>query len=191
MWLTVKTCAEVMYIDGWMGCKIKNKQCVTVKWYRKCFIYRTADVILAAPNVSGFIAQLVKESHRYREFTSSNPVKVLTFSGFHKCSYTKCLHNREDQSSLDFTSAGLYMKHFVYHFTFIPHGVVFRTHKWPAVRFHVVLLHSCRLLKEKSSSMPPILLFMTYLKIAVIFKVIHINADLETLSEWFSRTSPQ
>ena len=35
-----------------------------------------------APNVSGLIAQLVRASHRYREVTSSNPVKVLTFSGF-------------------------------------------------------------------------------------------------------------
>ena len=35
-----------------------------------------------APNVSGFIAQLVRASHRYREVTGSNPVEVLTFSGF-------------------------------------------------------------------------------------------------------------
>ena len=32
--------------------------------------------------VSGFIAQLVRASHRYREVTGSNPVEVLTFSGF-------------------------------------------------------------------------------------------------------------
>ena len=35
-----------------------------------------------APNVSGFIAQLVWASHRYREVTGSNPVEVLTFTGF-------------------------------------------------------------------------------------------------------------
>ena len=36
-----------------------------------------------APNVSGFIAQLVRASHRYREVTGSNPVEVLNFfSGF-------------------------------------------------------------------------------------------------------------
>ena len=35
------------------------------------------------PNVSGFIAQLVGASHRYREVTGSNPVEVLTFSGFY------------------------------------------------------------------------------------------------------------
>ena len=32
-----------------------------------------------APNVSGFIAQLLRASHRYREVTGSNPVEVLTF----------------------------------------------------------------------------------------------------------------
>ena len=33
-------------------------------------------------NVSGFIAQLVRASHRYHEVTGSNPVEVLAFSGF-------------------------------------------------------------------------------------------------------------
>ena len=32
-----------------------------------------------APNVSGFIAQLVRASHRYREVTGSSPVEVLHF----------------------------------------------------------------------------------------------------------------
>ena len=32
-----------------------------------------------ATNVSGFIAQLVRASHRYREVTGSNPVEVLNF----------------------------------------------------------------------------------------------------------------
>ena len=35
-----------------------------------------------AINVSGFIAQLVRASHRYREVTGSNPVEVLNYSGF-------------------------------------------------------------------------------------------------------------
>ena len=30
-----------------------------------------------APNVSGFIAQLVRASHRYREVAGSNPVEAL------------------------------------------------------------------------------------------------------------------
>ena len=36
-----------------------------------------------APIVSGFIAQLVRTSHRYHEVTGSNPVEVLNFSGFY------------------------------------------------------------------------------------------------------------
>ena len=35
-----------------------------------------------APNVSGFIAQLVRVSHWYRKVKDSNPVEVLKFSGF-------------------------------------------------------------------------------------------------------------
>ena len=40
--------------------------------------------------VSGFIAQLVRTSHRYREVTGLNPVEILTFSGF----YTQLLKLR-------------------------------------------------------------------------------------------------
>ena len=35
-----------------------------------------------APKVSGFIAQLVRASTRYREVTGSNPIEVLKISGF-------------------------------------------------------------------------------------------------------------
>ena len=81
---------------GRMSLSVKSFcKVLSVKWYMKCFIYWTADlkfqiqVILhglirthkwPAPNVSGFIAQLVRASHRYREVTGSNPVEVLTFS---------------------------------------------------------------------------------------------------------------
>ena len=34
-------------------------------------------------SATGFIAQLVRASHRCREVTGSNPVEVLTFSGFY------------------------------------------------------------------------------------------------------------
>ena len=78
-------------------------------------------MILNAPNVSGFIAQLVRASHWYREVTGSNLVEVLTFSDLDKRSYINCVHNCEDHSSLDFTSAVLYMKHFKYHFTHNPY----------------------------------------------------------------------
>ena len=42
-----------------------------------------------------------------------------------------CVHNCDDHSLLDFKSAVQYMKHFIYHFTSIHHGLI-RTHKWPA-----------------------------------------------------------
>ena len=84
-----------------------------------------------APKVSGFIAQLVRVSQRYREATGSNPIKVLTFTGFHKRNCINCFHNCEDQSLLDFTSALQFMKYFTYIFTFIPHALL-RTNKWPA-----------------------------------------------------------
>ena len=54
-------------------------------------------------NISGFITQLVKASHRYREVTDSNPVEVLTVSR----NYINCVHNCVDHSSLDFISAVL------------------------------------------------------------------------------------
>ena len=38
---------------------------------------------ISPAKVSGFIAQLVRASNRYREVTGSNPVEVLTFSGFY------------------------------------------------------------------------------------------------------------
>ena len=66
--------------------------------YMKCFIYWTADLKSSklgssqlwthkwpAPNVSGFIAQLFRASHRYREVTGSKiekKVEILSFSGF-------------------------------------------------------------------------------------------------------------
>ena len=59
--------------------------------YMKHFIYYFTSILHGlirthkwpAPNVSGFIAQLVRASDRYREVTGSNPVEVLTFSGFY------------------------------------------------------------------------------------------------------------
>ena len=57
--------------------------------YTKYFIYHVTSILhglirthkLPAPSVSGFIAQLVRASHQYREVTGWNPVEVLTFSG--------------------------------------------------------------------------------------------------------------
>ena len=56
--------------------------------YMKHFIYHFTSILHGlirtqkwpAPNISGFIAQLVRASHWYREVTGLNPVEVLTFS---------------------------------------------------------------------------------------------------------------
>ena len=58
-----------------------------------------------APNVSGFIAQLVRASHWYREVTGSNPVEVLNFFQASLRDCINCVHNCEDQPSFDFISA--------------------------------------------------------------------------------------
>ena len=72
------------------------------------------------PNISGFIAQLVRALHRYREVTGSNPVEVLTFSGFYtQLLCLNCVQNCDDHSLLDFKYADQYMKHFIYHFTIL------------------------------------------------------------------------
>ena len=63
------------------------------------------------PNVSGFIAQFVKASHRYPDVTGSNPVEILNFPGFY---ILNCRNSCEDHSLLDFTSAVQYIKCFTY-----------------------------------------------------------------------------
>ena len=75
-----------------------------------------------APNVSVFIAQLVRVSHRYREVTGWNPVEVFTFSGFYIPNCINCSHNCEDHRLRDFSSAVQHMKYFIITSTFIPHG---------------------------------------------------------------------
>ena len=60
----------------------------------------------------GFIAQLVRASHRYREVTRSK-------SWLFKASIRNCLnyvHNCDDHSLLDFKSAVQYMKHITSHY---------------------------------------------------------------------------
>ena len=57
-----------------------------------------------ALNVSGFIARLVRASHQYRKVTASNPVEVLSFSGFHIHNCINCVNNCKDHSLLDTVS---------------------------------------------------------------------------------------
>ena len=78
--------------------------------YMKHFIYHFTSTLhrlirthkWPAPNVSGFIAQLVWASHRYCEVTGSkwNLVEVLTFSGFCTQLLKNCVHNCDDHSLL-------------------------------------------------------------------------------------------
>ena len=58
-----------------------------------------------APNVSGFIAQLVERRTGIREVTGSSPVEVLNFFQASLRNCKNCDHNREDHSSFDFISA--------------------------------------------------------------------------------------
>ena len=70
-----------------------------------------------APNLSGFIVQLVRASLRYREVTGSNPIEVLNFSGFYIRNCINCVHNCKDHSLLDFTSTVQNKKYFISTFT--------------------------------------------------------------------------
>ena len=97
--------------------------------------------LFPVPNISGFIAHFVTASHRYCKVNGSNPIEVLTLSGFYIRNYINCVHNCKDHSLLDFTSALQYMKYFIYNFTsavryvkysiynftFIPHRNAFIT----------------------------------------------------------------
>ena len=60
-----------------------------------------------APNISGFIAHLIKASHRYREGTGSNPLKSWNFFSAFLRNCVDCVHNCEDHSSFDFFPAVL------------------------------------------------------------------------------------
>ena len=64
----------------------------------------------------GSHSHLVRALHQYREVTGSNPVGVLTFSGF-STQLLKCVQNCDDHSLLDFKSALQYMKYSIYRFT--------------------------------------------------------------------------
>ena len=60
-----------------------------------------------APNIGGFIAQLVRASNKYHEVTGSNPVEVLNFFSGFLCNCINCVHNCKDHSSFVFHSAVL------------------------------------------------------------------------------------
>ena len=82
-------------------------------WFQICssiyenFIYHFTSILhrlirthkWPAPNVSGFIAQLVRASHQYREVTGSNPVKSwLLQASVRNC--LNCVQNWDDHGLL-------------------------------------------------------------------------------------------
>ena len=100
-WLLLLRLLDVRSIDANLAPKLPRPECIicsvscnflanlVMKWYMSYFIYHFTSIPHGlirthkwpAPNVSGFIALLVRASHQYREVTRSNPVEVLTFSG--------------------------------------------------------------------------------------------------------------
>ena len=79
------------------------------------YIYRIADVK----------SSKLWSSHGYERNLSN-----CVYSEVIWMNTKRYIHNRKDHSLLDFTSEVLYMKHFIYHFMSIPHGLI-RSHKWP------------------------------------------------------------
>ena len=71
----------------------------------------------------------VSRGHGFKPRSTWSP----EVSGFCVRNCVNCVHNCEDHSLLDFTSAFQYMKYFIYNFSCIPHGLI-RTHKWTALK---------------------------------------------------------
>ena len=80
----------------------------------RCFV-SLPDLFPLAPANRPRVSEddVVRASHRYREVTRSNPVEVLTFSGFYT-QLLNCVHNCDDQSLLDLKSAVQHMKYFIH-----------------------------------------------------------------------------
>ena len=69
----------------------------------------------AAPNVSGFIAQLVRASHGYQRSRVQTPLKSWIFqASLRNCK--NCIHNCKDHSFTLFHIRSSYMIHLIYHF---------------------------------------------------------------------------
>ena len=93
-----------------------------------------------------------------------------------------CLYNCDDHRLLDFKSAVQYMKHFIYHSTFILHGLI-RTHKWPASNvsgFVAQLVRASRRQREVTSLNPVEVLtfsgfFITAMIIGYLISNLHLN----------------
>ena len=84
-----------------------------------------------APNVSGFIAQLVRASHRYHKVTGSHPIKVLNFSGSYTGNSINCVKNWEDHSLLDTVSMLSKLKYVREFFFFVQFEMSHKLHLPP------------------------------------------------------------
>ena len=87
---------------------------------------------LTNDQLSSSVASLLSWLERRTSIARSRiltPLKFWLFqASIRNC--LNCVHNWDNHSSLVFKSAVQYMKHFIYHFTSILHGLI-RTHKWP------------------------------------------------------------
>ena len=75
-----------------------------------------------SPDFSGFYTQLLIKLRSSQLWTQFKQLRIEAW---------KSQDFNGDQSLLDFKSAVQYMEYFIYHFKFIPHGLI-KNHKWPA-----------------------------------------------------------
>ena len=103
-----------------------------------------------APNISGFIAQLVRASHRYRKGTGLSPVRVLNF--FRLLMQLHKLHSQ-------LWGSFFIWSHFrinIYHIHLL-HGKIIWTHNWPAPNtsgFTAQLVRASHQYRETTGSNP-------------------------------------
>ena len=116
-----------------------------------------------APNVSGFMAQLVRALHWYREITGSNHVEVLTFSGFHTQLFKLRSLHCDDHSSLDFKSAVQYMKHFINYITSHDYHCS-GENKFSLLTLNKTVCDKCKILQIKGNNFHKILPLYLYKK---------------------------
>ena len=105
-------------------CVLMSTWRMDVKWYMKCFIYRTADLKSSKPWSSQLwtqFKQLHTEAWKSQDFNGVVTRDLaIPVRRFNQLSYeaTDVGIARYDHGLLDFKSAVQYIKHFIYHFTY-------------------------------------------------------------------------
>ena len=96
-----------------------DNRCINVKWFMKCFIYWTADLKSSKLWSSQLRTQFKQlPIDRFARSRVQTPLKSWLFqASIRNC--LNCVRNCDDHRLLDFKSAVQYMKHFIYHFTFL------------------------------------------------------------------------